>query len=407
MSSLPPNLYCSSSSAAVDDDLSPPERLDAANTFEVAVVRNAGGLGLSVCGGPGARPPWAGLIRVRRVFPLQPAWQTGRVAAGDVLVAVAGKPLTGLPLTRALDELRRAGGGAPGAEVVLRLHRPGVDRLDNNAALKQTLDRSRSFTPSTAHSPLGLSLNLSLPLEGSNNNPEVKAVPYGPISVDLVKVNGSLGFSLCRSSSSSEHAESSPLRHTVKALSREPAASDGRIRPGDKLVEANGVSLAPMSHEEVIRFLRACPDRVSLLLYRDDSRSQTPVSPEDEDEPARELKRPSHFLRFEAREMVRSLQASRSSLDRMSPQSCTSIGSGKLRRGFSPHRHHQHQQQPQPASLSIFQSSGEACEEPTVETPETPLAEDYRSLPAALDECLRIEEVDDDDDDVDNVDPAM
>jgi len=92
-----------------------------------------------------------------------------------------------------------------------------------------------------------------------------------------------------------------------------------------------------------------------------------------------------------------SFQASRSSLDRMSPLSCTSIGSGgRLRRGFSPHRQQLQQQQQQPASLSIFRGEMMSEEEPTVETPDTPAAataEDYRSLPAALSERLCIEEV--------------
>ena len=30
------------------------------------------------------------------------------------------------------------------------------------------------------------------------------------------------------------------FRHSVKALVKEPAISDGRIRPGDKLISANG-----------------------------------------------------------------------------------------------------------------------------------------------------------------------
>ena len=124
----------------------------------------------------------------------------------------------------------------------------------------------------------------------------------------------------------------------LQALVKEPALSDGRLQPGDKLLAANGVELASFSHQEVIsmvtvtvtivsmlvmmmmtmvtnmflaaskaelasfshqgeiifmviimmtngdlqvvQFLRQCPDTVSLELYRDASRSQTPLSPE-------------------------------------------------------------------------------------------------------------------------------
>ena len=33
---------------------------------------------------------------------------------------------------------------------------------------------------------------------------------------------------------------------------KEPALSDGRLQPGDKLLAANGVELASFSHQEVI-----------------------------------------------------------------------------------------------------------------------------------------------------------
>lgn len=45
----------------------------------------------------------------------------------------------------------------------------------------------------------------------------------------LTKVNRSLGFTLRKE-------DESVLGHYVRALVREPALSDGRIRPGDKIV---------------------------------------------------------------------------------------------------------------------------------------------------------------------------
>ena len=38
----------------------------------------------------------------------------------------------------------------------------------------------------------------------------------------------------------------------LQALVKEPALSDGRLQPGDKLLAANGVELASFSHQEVI-----------------------------------------------------------------------------------------------------------------------------------------------------------
>jgi PDZ domain (Also known as DHR or GLGF). len=51
----------------------------------------------------------------------------------------------------------------------------------------------------------------------------------------LTKNNGSLGFTLRKE-------DESVLGHYVRALVREPALSDGRIKPGDKIL---AVSITP------------------------------------------------------------------------------------------------------------------------------------------------------------------
>ena len=50
----------------------------------------------------------------------------------------------------------------------------------------------------------------------------------------LTKVNHSLGFTLRKE-------DESVLGHYVRALVREPSLSDGRIRPGDKIVAVSMV----------------------------------------------------------------------------------------------------------------------------------------------------------------------
>jgi hypothetical protein len=52
----------------------------------------------------------------------------------------------------------------------------------------------------------------------------------------LTKVNRSLGFTLRKE-------DESVLGHYVRALVREPALSDGRIRPGDKIVAVSIVDM--------------------------------------------------------------------------------------------------------------------------------------------------------------------
>ena len=50
------------------------------------------------------------------------------------------------------------------------------------------------------------------------------------------------------------------FRHSVKALVKEPAISDGRIRPGDKLISANG--------QVIVIFKDYCHHGLQLHLHR-------------------------------------------------------------------------------------------------------------------------------------------
>ena len=97
---------------------------------------------------------------------------------------------------------------------------------------------------------------------------------FGEFTINLKKVNGSLGFTL-------RQTDDTVLKHTIKALVKEPAISDGRLRPGVLLLGCNGVALSSHLHQELIAFLRQCPESNSLTLYRDASRSQTPLTPDN------------------------------------------------------------------------------------------------------------------------------
>ena len=50
------------------------------------------------------------------------------------------------------------------------------------------------------------------------------------------------------------------LGHYVRALVREPAATDGRIKPGDKIIAVNDFPISNMTHEQAVIFLRQALD---------------------------------------------------------------------------------------------------------------------------------------------------
>ncbi|XP_037997182.1 FERM and PDZ domain-containing protein 2 [Motacilla alba alba] len=91
------------------------------NTFEVKLTKNSGGLGFSVLQTEGDACEHLGgaIVRIKRLFPGQPAEESGEIEVGDVILAVNGKPLKGLLYQDVLHLLR----GAP-REVTLLLCRP-------------------------------------------------------------------------------------------------------------------------------------------------------------------------------------------------------------------------------------------------------------------------------------------
>ncbi|KAL9847148.1 FERM and PDZ domain-containing protein 2 [Geothlypis trichas] len=91
------------------------------NTFEVKLTKNSGGLGFSVLQTEGDACEHLGgaIVRIKRLFPGQPAEENGEIEVGDVILAVNGKPLKGLLYQDVLHLLR----GAP-REVTLLLCRP-------------------------------------------------------------------------------------------------------------------------------------------------------------------------------------------------------------------------------------------------------------------------------------------
>jgi len=434
----------------------------AAATFEVGIKRNSLGLGFSIMGGPEAPHPYTNLIRIKKVFPLQPAWECGGLRPGDVILQVDNSSLVSLTLRQALDVLRtsqpltrltvfrppenhletmflnrgiESGSGSRDHPVnrSYSCNISGQDRADLSASsalgptsigivpcspnVIETGSSSRINNPDQIDGSVsggtGCELDDSVQSFGQQCRPVfvddasseerdgfcnsqsnrtwtygqnsswsnsswaavnsscqsaddkqqkkqsvtsmefdlLASVPthqvMGEFTVRLNKVNGSLGFALCQSD------DATVLRHTVKALVKEPAISDGRIRPGDKLIAANGVDCSNMTHAELIAFLRKSPREVELKLYRDASRSQTPISPPpttaaelfagaaaatqshpnlpsflrssvtsssssggSSSSNASSQPHQKRLLRVEAKEMVRSLQASRTSLDR-------------------------------------------------------------------------------------------
>ncbi|XP_008552946.1 glutamate receptor-interacting protein 2 [Microplitis demolitor] len=253
-----------------EDEHPPLLAINPENTFKVTLQKSSRGLGLSLSGGGKSGP-----VRVKRLFPQQPAALSNKLESGDILLAANGITLSGLTNYEALEVLRTTSNTVE--LLVCRL--PGEPSITPPKAPPTPPTRREASLPSRFLKPV----------------PPLNIEPCGEFDIEMTKVAGSLGFTLRK-------VDSSALGHYVRALVREPALSDGRIQPGDKIVTVDGVPLSPMSHEEAVALLRQCGPRVKLRLYRD--LTQTPVSALSPTEPDHPLRPPRTSLRKEAVDML-------------------------------------------------------------------------------------------------------
>ncbi|XP_073680559.1 tyrosine-protein phosphatase non-receptor type 13 isoform X2 [Garra rufa] len=111
------------------------------NTFEVGLLKNTSGLGFSFSREeniPG-EPVGSSMVRVKKLFPGQPAAESGRIEVGDVILRVNQTPLKGLSQHEVISALR-----GTGQEVTLHLCRPTPGVLpEMDPAIKTPLPSPR------------------------------------------------------------------------------------------------------------------------------------------------------------------------------------------------------------------------------------------------------------------------
>ncbi|NXI34243.1 PTN13 phosphatase, partial [Galbula dea] len=96
--------------------------------------------------------------------------------------------------------------------------------------------------------------------------------PEAELQVTLTKSErGSLGFTVTKGSGN--------VGCYIHDIVQDPARSDGRLRPGDRLIKVNDIDVTNMSHTDAVNFLRAAPRTVSLVLGRVLEFPKLPVLP--------------------------------------------------------------------------------------------------------------------------------
>uniref|UniRef100_A0A673Y2E4 Tyrosine-protein phosphatase non-receptor type 20 n=1 Tax=Salmo trutta TaxID=8032 RepID=A0A673Y2E4_SALTR len=264
------------------------------NVFEVPLLKNSSGLGFSFSREEILPDQTTGngssMVRVKKLFPGQPAAESGRINVGDVILRVNQTPLKGLSQHEVISALR-----GTGQEVTLLLCRPDQGVLPEMDASALTQQPESSLARPRTASPVGEEGKRSLGLgpgqmeealdrllmkspsrrdsySDSTDDEEHNLIPTAfvyhclsvcqdvELKVSLVKSEkGSLGFTLTKGND---------LGCYIHDIIQDPAKGDGRLRPGDRMIMVNNKDVSNMGHTEVVNLVRAAPRVVDLVVGR-------------------------------------------------------------------------------------------------------------------------------------------
>ncbi|XP_050183327.1 tyrosine-protein phosphatase non-receptor type 13 isoform X5 [Myiozetetes cayanensis] len=344
----------------------------AENTFEVKLLKNSSGLGFSFCREDNLTSEQLGstIVRVKKLFPGQPAAESGQIEIGDVILKVNGASLKGLsqqtPIhspQQVFPEVSREGpsNGEQGDSSdenestdlsKKRLKSPskrdsysdssrsGDEEVIDSAAqvdlcwssaLYQSSGEAETQTQSQyeAHGGQEAVRTILYPdqevsskaeLEDSNMPLDLPVIPtcrtvpdvtssilindsYATPVSELTPHLGAMDSLLTQLEKNAEEyepevelrvtmtkSEKGSLGFTVTKgndnvgcyihdIVQDPAKSDGRLRPGDRLIKVNDIDVTNMSHTDAVNFLRAAPRTVRLVLGRVLELPKMPVLP--------------------------------------------------------------------------------------------------------------------------------
>ncbi|XP_027625676.1 tyrosine-protein phosphatase non-receptor type 13 isoform X9 [Tupaia chinensis] len=121
------------------------------NTFEVKLLKNSSGLGFSFSREDNLIPEQmnASIVRVKKLFPGQPAAESGKIDVGDVILKVNGASLKGLSQQEVISALR---GTAPEVSLLLCRPPPGV-LPEIDTALLTPLHSPAQILPNSSKHP--------------------------------------------------------------------------------------------------------------------------------------------------------------------------------------------------------------------------------------------------------------
>ncbi|XP_062987464.1 protein scribble homolog [Elgaria multicarinata webbii] len=220
----------------------------------VVIVRQTGGLGISIAGGKGSTP-YKGDdegIFISRVSEEGPAARAG-VRVGDKLLEVNGVSLHHAEHHVAVEALR--GSGSSVSMTVLRER-----MVEPENAITVT-----PLRPEDDYSPRERREGLLLFPEG----PEGSGPQAQRLSACLMRNERGLGFSIAGGKGSTPYRPGDTGIFISRIAEGGAAHRDGTLHVGDRVISINGVDMTEARHDQAVALLTAASPTIALLVERE------------------------------------------------------------------------------------------------------------------------------------------
>uniref|UniRef100_A0A674KDB7 PATJ crumbs cell polarity complex component n=1 Tax=Terrapene triunguis TaxID=2587831 RepID=A0A674KDB7_9SAUR len=215
----------------------------------IELEKDKNGLGLSLAGNKDRSRMSIFIVGIN---PDGPAGRDGRMHIGDELLEINNQILYGRSHQNASAIIKTAP-----SKVKLVFIRNG-DAVNQMAVTPFPL-------PSSSQSSIEVRCNVLPPLLPVDPA-TCPIVPGQEMTIEISKGRSGLGLSIVG-------GKDTPLDAIVihEVYEEGAAARDGRLWAGDQILEVNGIDLRNASHEEAITALRQTPQKVQLVVYRDEA----------------------------------------------------------------------------------------------------------------------------------------
>uniref|UniRef100_A0A3Q2Y692 Protein scribble homolog n=1 Tax=Hippocampus comes TaxID=109280 RepID=A0A3Q2Y692_HIPCM len=250
----------------------------------LTILRQTGGLGISIAGGKGSTP-YKGDdegIFISRVSEDGPAARAG-VKVGDKLLEVNGVDLYEAEHHAAVEALR--GSGAAVSMTVLRERMVEPENAITTTPLRPEDDY---FPRERRSSSSGLVFEAGHGQGGGLG-------PLQRLSACLVRNDRGLGFSIAGGKGSTPYRTGDTGIYISRIAEGGAAHRDSTLRIGDRVISINGVDMTEARHDQAVALLTGTSPTIALLVERDPNaprspgqsrqRAHSPPPPEPSDSP--------------------------------------------------------------------------------------------------------------------------